>query len=41
MIQAALWLLAAAVNEVGRGISAWQASRFVFNIAQLKFNYTD
>ena len=30
---------AAAVNEVGRGISAWQASRFVFNIAQLKFSY--
>lgn len=27
------------VNAVGRGISAWQASRFVFNIAQMKFNF--
>ena len=29
----------AAVNKVGRGVSAWQASRFVFNVAQLKFKY--
>eukprot|EP00039_Didymoeca_costata_P023425 m.7043 g.7043 ORF g.7043 m.7043 type:complete len:527 (+) comp3640_c0_seq1:313-1893(+) len=29
----------ASTNDVGRGWSAWQASRFVFNIAQIKFMY--
>eukprot|EP00051_Salpingoeca_urceolata_P021543 m.339376 g.339376 ORF g.339376 m.339376 type:complete len:673 (+) comp19817_c0_seq7:253-2271(+) len=28
----------ASVSRVDRGLSAWQASRFVFNIAQLRFN---
>eukprot|EP00929_Paragymnodinium_shiwhaense_P092662 TRINITY_DN52641_c0_g1_i1.p1 TRINITY_DN52641_c0_g1~~TRINITY_DN52641_c0_g1_i1.p1 ORF type:complete len:610 (+),score=51.86 TRINITY_DN52641_c0_g1_i1:129-1958(+) len=38
---AALWprgLLNNALNEVGRGVSGWQANRFVFNVAQLHFN---
>ena len=29
----------ATLDAVGRNVSAWQASRFVFNICQLKFDY--